>query len=102
MRTTPRRDMLPSWVIGWTICAAEWLLLVDRTSVQELVVGAAIAAVGATAALLLRRHRQLVLRRRAVPLRPLAGLVTDLPRLVGALRHRRDGELVEVPFEGDA
>jgi len=100
--------MLRAWLAWWTLCAALWLALVDRVPLSELVAGAAVAAIAATAALLVRRRQpsRPRLPAGAIPLalRQAAGLVGDLPALMrvlwrrGVLRRRERGAIVERPF----
>src|SRR4051794_1211406 len=105
--SAPRTHLVRAWVAWWVVCAAQWLLLVDNAKPQELAVGAVVAAVAATGAVLVRRERQ---RLFGVPVRWLprlsrsvAGLVTDLaPLAVALVRRRREATgLVEVPYAGD-
>jgi len=97
-----------AWLGWWAVCAGIWLMLVDRVPLAELLLGAGVAALGATAAVLVRRERQVVLRLRPgwalAALRPVASLVGDLVPLVrvlvtrGALRRDGGGRTVELPF----
>jgi multisubunit Na+/H+ antiporter MnhE subunit len=97
-----------AWLIWWVLLAALWLALVDTVVVPELVTGAVAAAIAATAAVLVRGQRRLLLRPRAAWLRgawrALRGTVTDLSPLLRALWsrgiRRRDerGEMVELPY----
>jgi len=105
-----RRGALRAWAIWWLLCAALWLAMVDRTALDELLTGVVAAALGATAATLVRQQRRTVLRPRARWLRrawwrqPLA-LVQDLGPLAralvvrGVLRRRETGTLARIPFE---
>jgi multisubunit Na+/H+ antiporter MnhE subunit len=105
-------DVARAWVAWWLLCAALWLVLVDRTDLSELVLGAAVAAIAATGAVLVRQHRAHRVRPQAswardAP-RALAGLVGDLPLLVrvlwrrGIRRDGRHGVLVERPLDASA
>ena len=111
--TTPRErprhpGAVRAWLIWWALLAALWLALVDTVVVPELVTGAVAAAIAATGAVIVRRHRLLLLRPRATWLRhsggPLAHAVTDLAPLARALWRRgirrRDerGRLAELPY----
>jgi multisubunit Na+/H+ antiporter MnhE subunit len=97
-----------AWVIWWVLLAALWLALVDTVVVPELVVGAVGAAIAATGAVLVRRHRRLLLRPRLAwarhAARPLRGTVTDMAPLLrvlwrrGVRRRREQGRLVELPY----
>jgi multisubunit Na+/H+ antiporter MnhE subunit len=97
-----RRGQARAFAAWWIVLAALWLALVDRIELAELVVGAAVALLGAAGALLVRRERAVIPRLRprwlALGWRPLLGLVTDLPALVRALAHRGGGTFVRVPF----
>src|SRR3954468_21511217 len=90
------------WLLWWALCAALWLMLVDRTPTDELLAGAGVAGRAATVVAVLRAQRQVVLRFRARWLlrawRPVLGVVTDLVPLLRALPRRGGGALVEVPF----
>jgi multisubunit Na+/H+ antiporter MnhE subunit len=101
--------VLVSWLVWWLVSAALWLALVDKVDARELWVGAAAAAIAATAAVLVRSQRDQVLRPRVRWLRrawrPLLGLVVDLWPLTvalvrrGILRREETGALTTVPFE---
>jgi multisubunit Na+/H+ antiporter MnhE subunit len=96
----------------WVLCAALWLALVDRTRLDELLTGVVAATLGATAAVLVRQERRIVLRPRlrwlAAVRRPLVALFADLWPLAralvlrGVLRRPGEGRLVEVPFDAVA
>jgi hypothetical protein len=90
-----------AWV-GWFVtCAVLWLWLVDTVVGPELVVGAGVAVVGASAALVVRQQRRVVLRPPVWWLlrlwRPLAAFPRDMWLLVVALPRRRRGRFVAVP-----
>jgi multisubunit Na+/H+ antiporter MnhE subunit len=89
-----------AWIGWWLASAAIWLALVDNTHVPELVVGAGVSTLAATAALVVRQQRRVVLRPRLVWLarawRPLARYAADLPKLVRALRTRGGGRFYAV------
>src|SRR3954447_17147394 len=91
-----------AWPVWWILSAAFWLLLVDKTQFQELVLGAIVAAIAASAAVLVRRQREHPLSVRPswvlAAWRPILGMVTDLPRLVRALASPAAGRLTELPF----
>ena len=99
---------LRAWISWWLLCAALWLLLVDRTPPAELLAGAGVAAIGATAAVLVRARREVLLRPRARWLlrawRPVLGIAGDLVPLArvlvtrGILRRDGRGALTEVPY----
>jgi hypothetical protein len=98
-----------AWLGWWGLLAALYLALVDTIKAPELVAGAAVAALGATGAVLVRRERRVLVRPRAAWLlaawRPLLGTVTDLRPLAvalwrrGILRRDETGVLVRVPYE---
>jgi hypothetical protein len=94
------------WLAWWILLAALYGLLADSATAQELAVGAASAAVGATGAVLVRRQRRLLLKPRARWLRsawkPLLGVFSDLVPLVRALPARRGAGFTEIPFERGA
>jgi multisubunit Na+/H+ antiporter MnhE subunit len=97
-----------AWLIWWVLGAALWLALFDRVPLSGLVTGAVAATLGATAAVLVRQQRRIVLRPRArwlgPGLRATAKLVTDLAPLAGAfvtrgvLRRPVTGTLHMLPF----
>jgi multisubunit Na+/H+ antiporter MnhE subunit len=102
------RGHVGSWVVWWVLCAGLWLALVDRVAADELALGAGVGTAAASAAVLVRARRQVVLRPRlrwlAGAWRPALGMVADLRPLVralvsrGVLRHDERGALVELPF----
>jgi hypothetical protein len=88
--------------LGWFVaCAVMWLALVDNTHVPELVAGAGVAILGATAALVVRQQRRVVLRPSwrwlAAAWRPLSAYPRDLWRLARALPGRGGGRFYAVP-----
>jgi hypothetical protein len=101
--------MLRAWLAWWIVSAALWLALVDNQPLPELIAGAVVATLAATAAVLVRRWDR-PFRLRLPPgaparaLRQLAGLAGDVPALLrvlwwrGVLRRPGHGALVEVPF----
>src|SRR4051812_43080739 len=107
-RSSRRIRRARAWAAWWVVCAAEYLVLVDNTAVQELVAGAVLAAVGATAAVAVRGRRLVHPRGdvRWVPagLRALANVVSDLGPLArvlwrrGVRRRGGAGALSEVPY----
>ena len=98
---------LAAWVGWWVVSALLWLWLVDNTHVPELVVGAGVSAIAASAALVVRQQRQVVLRPRPSWLlglwRPLVTYPRDIWLLARALPRRRAGRFVALPshVEGD-
>jgi multisubunit Na+/H+ antiporter MnhE subunit len=107
-----RAGAVRAFAIWWVLCAALWLALVDRIRLDELLTGVVAATVGATAAVLVRQERQVVLRPRLRWLtgawRPVLALGGDLWPLArallrrGVLRRPERGEFVELPFEAVA
>ncbi|HET6547287.1 MAG TPA: Na+/H+ antiporter subunit E [Solirubrobacter sp.] len=103
-----RRAVARAWLAWWVLCAAVWLALIDRTAFAELMTGVVAAAIGATAAVLVRQQRRTLMRPRArwvaAGWKPLLGLGRDLPALAralvvrGILRRDERGELLELPF----
>jgi multisubunit Na+/H+ antiporter MnhE subunit len=96
-----------AWLAWWLALAALYLLLADTVVVPELATGAVAAALGATAAALVRRARPAPrpqARWLGAALRPLLGVIGDLAPLArvlvvrGILRRPGAGALVEVPF----
>jgi len=107
-----RRGAVRAWCAWWLLCAALWLAMIDRTALDELLTGVVAAALGATAAVLVRQQRRTLLRPRARWLRsawrqPLA-LVRDLGPLAralairGVLRRQETGMVTALPFDAVA
>jgi hypothetical protein len=96
------------WLAGWLLAAGLYLLLIDTTDLPELIVGAAIATLAATAFGLAREQYLAAETVRLAWLgrmyRPLAQTPSDIVALVGAalvqLRHprRTHGVFRAVPF----
>jgi multisubunit Na+/H+ antiporter MnhE subunit len=107
-RRVGKRGALRAWLAWWLLLAALWLVLIDNGNRADLAAGVAAAAVAATATVLVRAQRRIVLRFRARWLRALPGalrsMAADLPAVAGVvwtrgvLRRREHGRLVEVPF----
>lgn len=99
-----------AWLVWWLLCAALWLALVDRVALGELLAGVVAAALGATAAVLVRRQRRVVIRPRARWLlrgwRPALAMVRDLRPLAltlvqrGILRRGGGGPVHELSYRG--
>src|SRR2546423_1095425 len=91
-----------AWIACWALSAALWLALIDNTHFQELMAGVVVAALGATAAVLVRSQRRVVLRPRVGWLlglwKPVAAYPRDLVLVVLALARRARGRIVAVPF----
>jgi multisubunit Na+/H+ antiporter MnhE subunit len=97
------RGAVLAWIAWWVVCAVLWLLLVDNTHVPELIVGAGVAAFGASAAVGVRQQRRVVLRPRLRWVlrlwRPLASFPRDTWLVARALvRSRRvEGRFLAIP-----
>jgi hypothetical protein len=82
-------ELVRTWLVWWTLCAALWLVLDDTLALPELVDGAVAAAIGASAATLVRARSHVQFA--AQPgwarygWRPLVHLVSDLPELTRTL-----------------
>ena len=91
-----------AWVGWWVVCALLWLWLVDNTSTPELTVGAGVSVIAASAALVVRQQRAVVLRPRLRWVlrawRPLAAYPRDTWLLVKALPRRQRGRFVALPI----
>jgi multisubunit Na+/H+ antiporter MnhE subunit len=93
-----------AWLAWWVLLTGLWLALADSRRLEELVAGVLVGAFGATAAILVRAQRDVVLRPRprwivAALLPPLARWPRDLWALARALVRRPRGRIVEEPFE---
>jgi multisubunit Na+/H+ antiporter MnhE subunit len=94
-------------VAAWAAWAAAsfalWLALVDNTHAPELIVGAGVALVAASAALVVRQQRRVVLRPDARWLlrawRPLVQYLLDVGRLARALPTRGGGGFLAIPID---
>jgi hypothetical protein len=89
---------------GWYLTSALlWLALVDNTSGPELVVGAGVSAIGASAALVVRQQRRVILRPRLRWLLRVWRLPAVFPRdmwlLVVALFRRQHGRFYALPSQ---
>jgi multisubunit Na+/H+ antiporter MnhE subunit len=100
--------VLRAWLTWWLLLFALWLAVDDNDDWAELALGGVCAAIAATAAVLVRRERRVLLRPRrawlrAVP-RAFARAVADVPSVAravwrrGVLRRPETGRIVEVPF----
>lgn len=97
-----------AWLAWWVVSAVLWLWLVDNTHGPELIVGAGVSVIGASAALVVRQQRIVVLRPRLRWLllllwRPLLAYPRDMWLLVRALPRRRVGRFyaLESRISGD-
>src|SRR5437763_16970543 len=97
-----------AWTVGWVFSAALYLLLIDRTDLPELIVGACAAALAATGVELAREQRIVGESVRVAWLarlhRPLLKIPGDIAFValvaLRALRHRdlHVGAFRAVPF----
>jgi multisubunit Na+/H+ antiporter MnhE subunit len=98
-----RRGEVRAWLAWWAILTALYVVLVDSRRLEELVAAVVVGALGATASVLVRRGREVVLRPRpadvAAELRTLLSWPRDVALLAMALVRRPPGEVVETPFE---
>jgi multisubunit Na+/H+ antiporter MnhE subunit len=92
-----------AWLGWWVVLTVLWLALADSRRLEEVVAGALVGALGATASVVVRGHREVVLRPRPrwvlEALRPILRWPRDLVALSGALVRRPTGRIVEEPFE---
>jgi multisubunit Na+/H+ antiporter MnhE subunit len=90
-----RAELVRTWLIWWTVCAALWLVLDDTVTLPEVVDGAVAAAIGASAATLVRARSHVQFAGQPGWARgwwrPLAHLVLDLPELTRALARALTG-----------
>jgi hypothetical protein len=95
-----RIGALRAWLGWWIASAALWLWLVDNTHVPELIVGAGVAVLAASGAVVVRQQRLVVLRPRLGWLvrlwRPLVNYPRDMWLLLKALPRRRVGTFYAV------
>ena len=103
---SPGRDgQLRAWVVWWILLTGLYLAFADSRRVEELVAAAVVGALGATAAALVRRERDVILRPRptqiVAELRTLLAWPRDLALLARALVRRPAGRVVETAFSGD-
>jgi hypothetical protein len=98
-----RRGAARAWLAWWALLTALYIVLVDSRRPEELVAAVAVGALGATAAVLVRQGREVVLRPRPRwiihELRSVLRWPRDLALLAAALVRRPQGEVVELPFE---
>ncbi|MEA2482299.1 MAG: hypothetical protein QOC55_246 [Thermoleophilaceae bacterium] len=102
------------WLAAWLVCAAFWMVLTDSVRLSELLAGAAVAALGATAFEVVRRQRvtrQAVLPRLSLRAwRVLPRVLPDVARLTRAAfaqlvqREPVRGRVVAMPlgYAGDS
>jgi multisubunit Na+/H+ antiporter MnhE subunit len=92
-----------AWLGWWLVLTVLWLALADSRRLEEVVAGVLVGALGATAAVVVRARREVVLRPRPrwvlASLRPALRWPRDLVALAAALVRRPAGRIVEEPFE---
>jgi multisubunit Na+/H+ antiporter MnhE subunit len=98
-----RRGEVRAWLAWWAILAGLYVALVDSRRLEELVAAVVLGALAATASVLVRRERAVVLRPRPADvvgeLRHVLSWPRDLVLLAGALVRRPSGQVIETPFE---
>ena len=90
-----RVELVRTWLVWWALCLPLWLVLDDTLALPELVDGAVAAAIGASAATLVRARSHV----QFAPepgwarhgWRPLVHLVSDLPELTRTLARALAG-----------
>jgi multisubunit Na+/H+ antiporter MnhE subunit len=94
---------LRAWLGWWVVLTVLWLALADSRRLEEVVAAVLVGALGATASVVVRAQRDVVLRPRPrwilAALRPLLRWPRDLVALARALVRRPTGRIVEEPFE---
>lgn len=99
-----RRGVL-AWVASWVVLFVLYLALADSRRPEELVAGALVAALGAVAAALVRREREVLLAPTPgmllEPVRALRAVPGDLVLLARVLVRRSAprARTIKVPFE---
>jgi Na+/H+ ion antiporter subunit len=98
-----RRGAIRAWLGWWLALFALYVALTDSRRAEELVAGLVVGALGATAAVLVRQAREVVLRPRARWVgqefgRALRAWPRDLVLLAAALVRRPHGRVVEERF----
>ncbi len=100
----PTRRTGLAWLVWWLILLVLYLALADSRRPEELVAGVAVAAFGATAAILVRREREVLLAPTPAMglalLRAAGAVPRDLVLLARVLARRSapDARTVRVPF----
>jgi hypothetical protein len=91
-----------AWLIWWVLLTALFIALEDSRRLEVLVLAAIVGAFGATAAVIVRARREVLMRPRArwilAALRNLLRWPADLVALTGALVRRPRGRIVEEQF----
>ena len=92
-----------AWLGWWVVLTVLWLALADSRRLEEVVAAVIVGAFGATASVVVRAQRDVVLRPRPrwvlEALRPVGRWPRDLWALARALPSRPAGRIVEEPFE---
>jgi hypothetical protein len=92
-----------AWLAWWVLLTTLYLGLADSRRLEEVVAALAVGAFGATVSVVVRGHRDVVLRPRPAwvldALRTALNWPRDLVALARALVRRPEGRIVEVPFE---
>jgi multisubunit Na+/H+ antiporter MnhE subunit len=92
-----------AWLGWWVVLTVLWLALADSRRLEEVVAGVCVGALGATASVIVRGHREVMLHPRPrwvlEALRPILRWPRDLLVLAGALVRRPTGRIVEEPFQ---
>jgi multisubunit Na+/H+ antiporter MnhE subunit len=99
---------LAGWVATWVVLAGLWLVVTDSPKLPELLTGAVVVALAATASERVRRQRDTAMRLPAHGLRrawrPLARVPADLARVTAAVCRQlvaprpRRGRVRAMPF----
>lgn len=92
-----------AWLCWWVVLTVLWLALADSRRLEEVVAAVVVGAFGATASVIVRAQRDVVLRPRARWVLGALGAFGRWPRdlwaLTLALRSRPTGSILEEPFE---
>jgi multisubunit Na+/H+ antiporter MnhE subunit len=92
-----------AWLAWWPLLTVLWLVLADSRRLEEIIAGVVVGALGATASVIVRAQRDVILRPRPrwvlYALRTFGRWPRDLWALGRALPSRPTGRIVEEPFE---
>jgi multisubunit Na+/H+ antiporter MnhE subunit len=92
-----------AWLAWWPLLTVLWLVLADSRRLEEIIAGVVVGALGATASVIVRAQRDVILRPRPRwvldALRTFGRWPRDLWALARALPSRPTGRIVEEPFE---
>jgi multisubunit Na+/H+ antiporter MnhE subunit len=92
-----------AWLAWWPLLTVLWLVLADSRRLEEIIAGVVVGALGATASVIVRAQRDVILRPRPRcvldALRTFGRWPRDLWALASALTSRPTGRIVEEPFE---